>query len=268
MPHPTRAAGAAFALTACLLVAACGDETGTTGSTSADSAAKSAEAAKPSAAAMSGQEFSAQSMAAMQEAGSFHITYIVDQGGNKTGTELDVVLDGDSVTSSVNTEMGGVTIKLVTDGSESYAQSEQLFQTDKWVAVTADSGNPAVVAMAQQLDQQNALDRMASIFGAVEKFTPGATSERDGITVTEYKGELPPEAMLRYVPEEMRALTREGLGEATIPLTVYVDEKNRPVESVQEFDVSGTVVKGITTYTDYGKDFGITMPSEDQVTQM
>lgn len=215
---------------------------------------------------VTGEAMAGTVLAAMQEAGSFHLTRIVDQGDLKTGTEQDVKLIGDTVLTSSSTDMGGLTVDLVTDSATTYARSETLFQTPKWVEITAESPTPVIASLAEQLQQtQDTVSELSSTLAASKEYTATGTETKDGVDVTVYEGELPTATALAKAPDELRTLAADTAADQGFPVTLLVDSQGRLREMTLSFAFAGAAATGISTFTDYGKDFGIAMPTGDDI---
>ncbi|MDQ2796662.1 MAG: hypothetical protein M3Y06_05805 [Actinomycetota bacterium] len=155
-------------------------------------------------------------------------------------------------------------VELLVAASQTYAKLPKGLSTGTkpWTAVTASSSNPIVSQLASFTSTALAaasLGNLAPVAGAatdVRDLGPAMTS---GIPTTHYRITVDPTRL----PADVTA--NGGLGTASIPADLYVDESGRPIKIRVALSVVGSPTDATIEFSKFGAPVTITAPPADQI---
>ena len=208
--------------------------------------------------------------AALQSVSSVHVQIVTSLSGQPLTVGGDETLGDGKLTGYKFSETlpGSTTpLVLVFTGGKTYVQPPaNLNDTGKpWILVSATSSNSFARTLATTLGQ---LQSSASIdsFGVLSQASSGLRTIGDetvgGVESTHYAFVVDV-AKLPGSFSGKSALQQAGI--SSIPVDLWLDAQNRPVQAVQRISVSGQQTTTTIAISAYNKPVTITAPPADQV---
>lgn len=234
------------------------DASGTASDGSASAAASSAGA---SATATTGQKvpgstLAARMAAAMQQAKTFQVQTSSTTGnvGNLSTTAKTQYVGG-KVNSQGSANFGGLKFEMISigNGSTMYLKGPAL-NLSSWTKVDRASSNPVIRQVAAQMgtlrSQFDPTSQLA-VLGKAGSFTAAGQETVDGVSTTKYTGTIPAAAIPKV----------SGMSLGDMPMTVYLDARNRPIKQVSTATAGSTKVESTVTYSNYGAPYVVKAPA-------
>lgn len=137
----------------------------------------------------------------------------------------------------------------------------------KYVAVSEDSSNAQLAAMAKQLKgslEQSGPAGYLAFVASTTSVQPRGAQQVDGVPATQYDLVVDVAKLAQQVPnDQLDAATAAGLD--TIPVSLWLDPKNRPIKVLQTIEVGGASVTVEFALSDYNEPVQITAPDPSEV---
>lgn len=137
----------------------------------------------------------------------------------------------------------------------------------KYALVSEDSANPQLAAMATQLKrslQQSGPDGYKAFAASTTSVKAGAGQTVNGVPTTRYDLVIDVAKLAEQMPNS--ELSGAGaIGLDTIPVSLWLDEQNRPVKMVEKVEAGGMSASVEFTVGGYNEPVRITAPDPSEV---
>lgn len=183
----------------------------------------------------------------------------VDMGGLGTMDMKLTFTDGKSNTEG-SFNMSGLAMDIISlnNGEEMYLKAPAM-QVTNWTKVDANSTNPVIKQMAGQMQQMKGqMDPTSTIkmYAQAGDFTSAGQQELNGTKVTKYTGTIPGKVLA-----QASGAAASGATIPDMPVEVYLDDKDRPIQQVMSMNTNGQTIKITSTYSDFGAPIEIKAPA-------
>ena len=263
-----RIGSAAIVVTLGLSAAACGssddsDKSGNSDSSQSGSTGSDSESA--SLTELSADDFHAEVMAALKEAGSFKMTTTTVADGSKTTTN-GVARYSDTGMDTRVTTTGAQAMEMILLDGVVYLQGADLGLGEKWLKIDLAATEDSLFAMlAKALDP----DAMFKLMDSPQKLELVGEEEIDGVATNHYKITVDPDHFMEAMgfPEGMAEFMPDELISE-----MWIDADNLPRKIAQVTEIPGpeggepSTSKMEGFYSDFGADVEIEAPPADMVT--
>jgi len=186
------------------------------------------------------------------------------------GSFQDGTPTGISVSMSLPAQGQEIPLEIVVADGQLYLSSppllSQLGVTKKWLLVSADSANPAVAQIGQQigstLESLGSPDQTAKLAGSATQVTEVGTEDHNGVEATHYQLLLDPSAMAAAEQGAAQSGAASAAAQATEPILVdmWVDADDRVIGTTTVTEVSGQQVTAVYEITSFNEPVTITAP--------
>ncbi|WP_375493046.1 hypothetical protein [uncultured Jatrophihabitans sp.] len=200
---------------------------------------------------------------------SFHLTLNVTAAGAKiTGTGDEKLAGGKLAAFQITENIpGGQTVRIVYVDGKIYAKlPRSLSKSSKpYVLVSPNSTNPMLRGIAQSLDSalQSASAQSASVFAqAASSVRNLGKTTVGGQQVTHYAVVVDPKKLPASLPGRS---TLAKVGVTSIPVDMYLDNQNRPVQISSHTTVLGKSTNSVATISRYDQPVAISAPPAGEV---
>jgi hypothetical protein len=228
----------------------------TSGATGAATAISTATAAS----------LSAQMSAALDTLHSAHLD--VDAGGLGGKSTVDVTFAGGKATATdLTIDANGQPVEVRTVGDTSYAKLPPAMNKSgkPWILVTSNSSNAVVQGLTTSMGATKAitsLDAITALVGSAQSVQAKGTETVGGVSAAHYALQIDASKGSSN-PDIATMLTL--LGDATIPVDVWLDGKNRPVKLVIEVPLAGQKIPVTVLVGNFDAPLSLPAPPADQV---
>lgn len=299
-PRPLRRRGTVL-LSALLLTAGCGAPAATgsgAGPTTASPAGSTAAAASTSAASASSAPstpgaaasggtgdspaFLQHALTAAQQMTSVQGEITVQAGGSGsekqvvTGTFIGSQAGGRMQTMSVDMTIAAknqdLKIKMLAVDGNVYFGGDALLKelkVDKpWLQITADSDNPQIAALGQQLDSMRqglGAEQIEKMQQAMVSSTEIGAEDIDGVPTTHYQVVIDIRKSLAALGSAAPSIPASADIPDTLPTDLWLDAQGRMIQTKVEQETSGKRVVTTVHATAYDVPVDITAPDPSQV---
>jgi hypothetical protein len=276
---------AAAALAPLLLsgVAACGDDSGSDGSSASDSGSGSDSSGDGGAAAgslvladldegdeVSPDEFVSTVADGLESSTTAHMTMTMEMGG-QTVTEsqgdVDYTTDPPSMTMTMG---GGVTgeMEMVMVDGVVYMKSDMLTSGKYWKIDPSDpDGAFGQMGFDKLLDQSDPAAALESMKDGISTVTFEGTEDVDGRELDHYAMTVDPSAMLDELGTDVPSEAAKGMPDA-ITYDLWLDDEDRFAQMQMDTEIMSQDMTMEMTVDDWGKDVSIEAPPAGEVTDM
>jgi hypothetical protein len=158
-------------------------------------------------------------------------------------------------------------IRLIVLGDKKYVKLPASLNTsDKpWLVVSPNSSNAIIKSLASSLDaalSSASLDSISTFIAAAKTLKRDGSATVNGVSTTHYSvivdvSRLPASMPGRDVLEQNQL--------KTIPVELYLDNENRPVQFTENFTVQGQQIQSKLGISDFSKPVTITAPPANQI---
>lgn len=186
------------------------------------------------------------------------------------GSFADGTPTGISVSMSLPSQGGAIPLDIVVADGQLYISSAPLLTQlgiDKpWLLVSADSTNPTVAQLGEQigstLESLGSPDQTAKLAGSASEITEVGTEEHNGVEATHYQLLLDPSAMAAAEQGAGQSAAASAVAQASEPILVdmWVDGDDRVIGTTTVTEVSGQEVTAVYEVTSFNEPVTITAP--------
>lgn len=245
------------------------------GCTSSSSPAKPGSGAAhttgtPSAAAGAGASADASALAGQLNSALDALTsaHLAIDAGTLGGTSTaDVKLaDGHATATDTHLSAGGQQVQVVTVGSNSYVKlSKAPDPARPWLAITPNSANPVVKALASGFSVASltsSLSALGGLLGSSSDLRNEGSAQVGGVASTHYTMQLDPAKGTGNAQlDGVLAL----LGTAKLPVELWLDGQHRPVQLIIHVSLAGSSFPITVQVGDFDAPLTITAPPAAQI---
>jgi hypothetical protein len=200
---------------------------------------------------------------------SAHLSLQVTAAGQAIDGQGDETLSDGKLQSLDLTETvpGAGQLRILTTGGQTYAQlPASLNRSGKpWVLVSTSSSNPVVAQLASSLEQTQqsaSLDQYTAFTQAATGLQVVGREQVGGADATHYRLTVDVTRLPESLPGREQLL---GAGLTSLPVDLWVDDRNRPVKVTENLTVQGQAVDTVVTLGNFDAPVSITAPPADQV---
>lgn len=182
---------------------------------------------------------------------------------------------GISVSMTLPAQGQQIPLEIVVADGQLYLSSapllSQLGVTSKWLLVSADSTNPAVAQIGQQigstLESLGSPDQTAKLAGSATAITEVGQEDHNGVEATHYQLLLDPSALAAAEQSVAMSAAASVAAEATEPILVdmWVDADDRVIGTTTVTEVSGQQVTAVYEITSFNEPVSIAAPDPAEV---
>jgi len=205
-------------------------------------------------------DFAERLTAATVEAGSYSLDMTTDAAGVSSTISADVELVDDTTNMSMTMDAQGVAMEIRIVDAIFYMNLGDM-SGGKFVKIDpADESNPLAGqfdGIESQLDPTKSLEGFEGAFTKVEKV--GEPVDVDGVQAQQYTVVVDTTKVTGDLKEQAEAAG--GTLPPELTYEYWIDDQDRMVRTTSE--VAGATVD--MTFSGWGEDFGITAPSEDEI---
>jgi hypothetical protein len=215
-------------------------------------------------------ELASSVRSAVHDVASAHLALEFGLAGQALKGAGDEKLSGGTINAldiTLNLASGAGSVRLIiVDGKKYVKLPPSLNTSDKpYLIVTPNSSNAVVKQLASSLDaalSSASLDSIATFVGAAKSLKRDGPATVTGVDTTHYSVVVDVSKLPASMPGR-DVLQSSNI--KTIPVELYLDDKNRPIEFTEDFTVQGQQVKSKLTLSDFNQPVTITAPPANQV---
>lgn len=206
------------------------------------------------------ENFAERLTAATVEAGSYSIDMTTEAAGTSGTISADVELTDSTTNMAMTMDQQGMQMEIRVVDAIFYLNLGEVSNGMFVMVDPADESNPLAAQFSgieEQLDPTASLEGFEGAFTSVEKV--GEPVDVEGVQAQQYTVVVDTTKVTGQLQEQA-----EAAGAALPPELTYdywVDDQDRMVRTTSE--VAGATVD--MTFSGWGEDFGITAPSEDEI---
>lgn len=230
----------------------------TDSATDASDASDASDGGQGSATTLTTANFYDEIIKAQQDAGSYRSQSTTSTAGMKSLLEGEATyVDGELLGHAKSAAGNPQQIETVVAGGVLYIQAEGMgVPAGKWLAIDSNDPEQAdspLAGLAAVADPERALEAMGEL-DSLELVGPETV---DGVRASHYKATMSTDnyAEVLGLPADAAELLP-----AQLPFDMWIDDENRPVKFILEFEIEGNRSKSEQTYFDYGADIDVQVP--------
>lgn len=207
---------------------------------------------------------------AVDSVSSAHFVLNIGLAGQSLSGQGDEKLSGgklDALDVTVNLPSGAGGVRLIVARGKTYAKLPASMNTSgkPYLLVTANSSNAVVRQFAPSLDaalEAASIDSVSTFVAAAKSVKRDGSATVNGISTTHYSIVVDIKKLPTSLPGRDTLLSS---GRSTLPVELYLDDRNRPVRFAENFKVAGQSVSTKLDVSDYNQPVTIKAPPASQV---
>lgn len=186
--------------------------------------------------------------------------------GGKTVSKGSGVLRylADGIEMSVRMTVGSQSMRMVVVPNAFYIAAPQKTDGKTWVKIGSDSGNATLASLVDSVTRSTSSDALVKNMAAVRVKDLG-TATVNGVKAHTYTWTLTEKELLAQLTPAQRTAFGSALAGASSTSTLYVDDKDLPVQQVTVSANKNVRTTTVVTYTKWGTPVTIAIPAAKDV---